>query len=228
MIKRPYTRPITYSLVRMINLLDTIETDTDNDIEAIQRLESVAYFHGRDGDGKEIPSPTDKEWKIIQYVVNGDCYGHRSLATIRKMVDDHLNDPEVRWALQPGDRVVVVTNNPPHAESASIALVSHCEHRERVVKNLASGGVRIIEPHDVVFLVGPMGTFEVKTTEVVPLVEDDPTGYVLRAYMGLWKMQDLLADTPYFKELKADVDQIKSELAAAVGATAFQLAHLRD
>uniref|UniRef100_A0AB74ULJ4 Uncharacterized protein n=1 Tax=Caulobacter phage BL57 TaxID=3348355 RepID=A0AB74ULJ4_9VIRU len=79
-----------------------------------------------------------------------------------------------------------------------------------------------------VFIQGPEGLIELKTIDVVKVIEDDPTGYVHRAYTIAWKMQDLLADTPYFKELKVDIDHLKSELAAAVGATAFQLAGLRD
>uniref|UniRef100_A0AB74UKQ9 Uncharacterized protein n=1 Tax=Caulobacter phage BL57 TaxID=3348355 RepID=A0AB74UKQ9_9VIRU len=115
MTKRPATRPITYSILKMVGILDSVETDTDNDIDLIHRLEAAVYYHGRDGDGKEIPMPTEKEWKIINYVSHGDVYGHRSLSTIRKMVDDHYNDPDVRWEFQPGDRVVLVTHNPPHA-----------------------------------------------------------------------------------------------------------------
>ncbi|AFU87710.1 hypothetical protein CcrKarma_gp193 [Caulobacter virus Karma] len=230
MTQRPATRPLTYSLAKMIALLDEHPeiTDEGEPFELIHRLGTAAYYHGRDGDGKEIPMPTKKEWKIIHYVLHGDCYGHTSLATIRQMVDDHLNDPEVRWAFQPGDRVVMVTHNPPHALRGEIGVVDHCEHRERVLKNLASGGVRIIEPHDVVFIKGPEGLIELKAIDVVKMVEDDPTSYVHRAYTLAWKMQDLLADTPYFKELKEDVEHLKQELAAAVGATAFQLAGLRD
>lgn len=227
MTKRPYTRPITYSLMKVINLLDEIETDDDRDIEAIHRLEAAAYFHGRDGEGNVIPSPSEKEWKIIHYCLHGDCYSHRSLATIRKMIDDHLNDPEVRWEFQPGDKVVMVTHNPPQAPRGSVRMISHCEHVPQVVKNLASGGVRVIEAHDVAYLCDVDCYVPVKFHDIVRVIEDDPTGYVQRAYAGLWKMQDLLADTSYFKELKDDIDQIKSELAAAVGANAFHEARLR-
>lgn len=221
---RKAIRPYAYCIQKALDILDAHPDAADDDFDLVNRIQGAIYFQGRDAAGLEVPSPPEVQWNLIMKVLHRT----RLMPEIRAAFDEFFDEPAMQWPVQPGDAVSLLIHlNPPSAVHGGVYRVNHLEERAARPRKLPPRSPnhtgQMIAAHDVVWIETMEGLQEIRADQVAPLLNEDPSGYVHRAYTLAWKLDAEIPDSPLFKELREVVTGLRAELRAAVGATAHQM-----
>lgn len=220
MSARKIIRPYAYCIQRALDLLDANPYAVNDDYELVNRIQGAIYFHGRDAAGLSVPMPPVVQWNLIMRVLHHT----RVMCDIREAFDEFFEAPEMQWPYQPGEPVVLLYHaDPPAAVHGGVYRVLRCEHRPMRPVVRHGDIVSIAEAHDVVFIETKEGEKEIRAEHLTGLLNEDPSGFVHRAYTIAWALTDRVPDNPMFKDLHKEVVCLREELRAAVGAVAYQM-----